>query len=140
MDLVDDHAAERQARLDELAMEVRCLGYRLALRPADDEEAGPLVGQQRVHLPRPLAEAADHAAERLEELGEIVEEVDAGDPTQHGEHHRGPAADDPGREPGGAHEYPKRPALDELDEAPGGVEEVEGVSTRRRIEDQEVVA
>ena len=40
VDLVDDHAAEGQLRLDQLAVEVDGLVDRLALRAADDEEAG----------------------------------------------------------------------------------------------------
>ena len=89
VDLVDDHAAERHLRLTELAVEVDGLADRLALRGADDEERGLRVGEQLVDPPGTLAEAADHAAERLEELGQVLEQVDPGDPAQDGEHHRG---------------------------------------------------
>ena len=64
-----------------------------------------------------LAEAADHAAERLEELGQVLEQVDAGDPPQDREHHRGAAAEDLHPDPGRAHEHLERAALDELQSA-----------------------
>ena len=60
--------------------------------------------------------------------------------SQHREHHRGAAAEDPHPEPGRAQEHLQRAALDELGQAPRGVEEVERVAARRRVEDEQVVA
>ena len=83
MDLVDDHAAEGQLRLDQLAVEVDRLVDRLPLRPADDQEAGVGVGEQAVDALGAGLEAVDHAAEGVEELGQVGEQVEADDLLQH---------------------------------------------------------
>src|SRR5918994_7689920 len=68
VDLVDDHAADRQLRLDQLAVEVDGLLDWLALRPADDDEGGGRVGEQLGDPLGALAEPLDHPAEGLKEL------------------------------------------------------------------------
>ena len=79
MDLVDDDAAEGQLRLDQFAVEVDGLVDRLSLRAADDEEAGLGVGEELVDALGARLEAVDHAAEGVEELGQVGDQVEADD-------------------------------------------------------------
>ena len=105
VDLVHDHATERQLCLHQLAVEVDGLGDRLALWPADDQEAGLGVGEQLADPLGALAKAPHHAAERLEELREVLEHLDPRDASQHREHHRGSTAEHLHPEPGRSHEH-----------------------------------
>ena len=88
MDLVHDDPAKGQVGLHQLAVEVNRLRDRLPLGRTDHEEARLGIREQLAHPLGPLAKAADHAAEGLEELREVLQDLDARDAPKHREHHR----------------------------------------------------
>ena len=66
----------------------------VALRAADDDEAGLVVGQQRADPVGPVLETVDHAAEGREELGEVGEQVEADQPLEDRQRDAGAASRD----------------------------------------------
>ena len=127
-----------QLRLDQFAVEVDRLVDRLSLRAADDEEAGAGVGEQLVDPLGARLEAVDHAAEGVEELGQVGQQVEADDPFEDAQRDRGAAAGDLRRQPGRLHEHAQRFAFDELGQPFRRIEEVERVAGRRGVEDEQV--
>ena len=121
-------------------MKVDGLRDRLTLRSADHQEAGLGIGQEFIDPLGPLAKSAQHAAEGLKELRQVLEYLHAGDAAQNGEHHRGSAAEDPHAQAGWAHEDLEGASLDELHQAAWRFEEVERVAAWRGVEHQQVVA
>ena len=77
------------------------------------------VGEQAVDPLGPRLEAVDHAAEGVEELGQVGEQVEADDALEDRERDRGAAPGDLRRQPGRLHEDLQRAAFDELGEAFG---------------------
>jgi hypothetical protein len=96
--------------------------------------------EQRLDARGALGEAVHHAAERAEEDGQVLEQVDAGDALEHREDDARAAAHDARGEARGGEEEPQRAALEERREAVGRVEEVQRVARRRRVEDHHVEA
>src|SRR4051794_2708607 len=137
---VDDEPAERHVVVGELAAEEDRLLDRLALRRGDDEERRRRVAEQRLDALRAFLEALDQAPERAEEDAEVVEQVDARQPAQHGEHDARPGANDLRREARRREEDLQRAPLEEAGEPVGRVEEVERVARRRRVEHEHVEA
>ena len=77
VDAVHEKADERHAFLREALVEEERLLERLWLRAGHQHEAGALRPQQRVHLGGARPEAIVHALEGQEELGELLQELQA---------------------------------------------------------------
>ncbi len=140
MHAVDYHAAERQALVGKLAVEPRRLLDRRGARRGDEEERGAAVAEQGLDALRPLAKTVGHVAERVEEVGQVLQHVDTRGPLEHREHHARAAADQPEAHAARRAEELERARVDEAREPLRGVEEVERVARRRRVEHQQVVA
>ena len=121
----------------------KCRRPRRSARPEGRRRPGTTVASSAsssLTLTGALAKSPDHPAECLEELGEVLDQVDAGDPPQDREHHRRATAEDPHADAGRLHEdLSARPSMN-CSSRFGRVEEVEGVARRRRVEDEQVVA
>ena len=112
---------------------------RVLARRGDHHERAALVGEQRVDLAGPLAEALDHPAEAAEELRQVGEQVHAGGPLHRAEEHAAAAAEQLEAEHARPGEQLERRRVDERGELPRSVEEVERVAGGRRVEHQQVV-
>jgi hypothetical protein len=70
-------ADERHAFLRQAPVEEERFLERLGLRAGHQHDAGALCPQQRVHLGRARPEAIVHALEGEEELGQLLQELQA---------------------------------------------------------------
>ena len=131
MDAVHDDPSQRDAGGIEAIEQPERVPRRLGGRRRGQHEGGVGPGETRLHLVRAFPEAGRHALERHQELGDVLEESDAGHAFDHVQHALGALLEQaeteaPGRERRMQQQL-YQPAVEELDQSPRRIEEIECV-------------
>ncbi len=144
MHAIEHHGAERHAERRHLVTQVLRFLQHFLLRARDQHERGLRASQHAVDSLRTLAEPLEEALHACEEVRDLGKHGHAGRFFERAQHEaRGAVQESHGRPAGrdvGLDEPPNDLAVEEITQPLRRLEELQGVTRRRRVDDDQVVA